>query len=226
MFYALCTHWFSDIFFNNSTNFCDLLSSAAGIDRLAVQLITSELIPQMTEEEQAQWGRLHDDEKEAIIGEALLAISGIPRETEEKGSPLMAEVEEEIPIVEDLMGKEEEEVEEKMIEAAMANDGGEIAEEEEGRIFLWSFLNEWMKEWMKMNDLMGKEEEEEEQVEEKMIEAAMANDGGEIAEGMNEGRILMKLCEWKNEWMKMNEWMNEWMDGWMNEWMDENEWMD
>ncbi|XP_063965006.1 cilia- and flagella-associated protein 251-like [Lytechinus pictus] len=92
-----------------------------GIDRLAVQLINNELIPQMTPQEQEQWRRLNEDEKEGIIQEALQAIDWVAMEMETEGAE-EGQVQREM--VAEAMEAEEEEAEkeaeeEAAIEAAM-----------------------------------------------------------------------------------------------------------
>eukprot|EP00057_Strongylocentrotus_purpuratus_P013745 XP_011668219.1 PREDICTED: glutactin isoform X2 [Strongylocentrotus purpuratus] len=100
---------------------------AEGIDRLAVQLINNELIPQMTPQEQDQWKRLNEEEKEGIIQEALQAIDWVAMEMEAEDEKGGGGVQREM-VAEAMKGEEEEEEaeveeaeveEEEAIEAAM-----------------------------------------------------------------------------------------------------------
>ncbi|XP_030846140.1 glutamic acid-rich protein isoform X1 [Strongylocentrotus purpuratus] len=110
----------------------------AGIDRLAVQLINNELIPQMTPQEQDQWKRLNEEEKEGIIQEALQAIDWVAMEMEaedEKGGggvqremvaeAMKGEEEEEEAEVEEAEVEEEEAIEAAMKDGEWLNEGAE-----------------------------------------------------------------------------------------------------
>ncbi|XP_030846141.1 glutamic acid-rich protein isoform X2 [Strongylocentrotus purpuratus] len=111
---------------------------AEGIDRLAVQLINNELIPQMTPQEQDQWKRLNEEEKEGIIQEALQAIDWVAMEMEaedEKGGggvqremvaeAMKGEEEEEEAEVEEAEVEEEEAIEAAMKDGEWLNEGAE-----------------------------------------------------------------------------------------------------
>ncbi|XP_071508354.1 uncharacterized protein [Diadema antillarum] len=106
------------------------------IDHLAVQLITNELIPQMSPAEQAQWRLLNEEEKEAIIEEALDAIDWVAMEMDDQQGIREELAEEEdagqgqVDVAKEMMMEpqveEEEEEEEEGKEAAMADGGDEM----------------------------------------------------------------------------------------------------